>query len=278
MVLSAGEISFAYGERAVLRAVGLSLASGEVVALLGPNGSGKSTLIKALLGHVHASGEIAWAGRELRAWPRRELARTVAYLPQFPTAEVGQTVADVLRLGRAPYWRAFGLEDERDVRVVRDVSAMLGLGDLLDRPLHELSGGQRQRAFIGRCLAQEPAALLLDEPGSALDLRHQVDLCRLLRRLAKERGAAILMASHDLNLAAAYADRLILLDDGAVAAEGPADRVLDVALLSRVYGVEMERVERPGHRRPLVFPRIDATGETGGRAGDKREGTADERR
>ena len=265
-LLEASDVSFSYGgtraeghhpsRHDILCGVSVRLSAGEVVALLGPNGSGKSTLLRVLLGQLPAgAGSIRWDGRYASAWRRRELARRVAYLPQSPTADGGQRVFDVLRLGRAPYWGAFGLESPRDAEVVRDVAATLELADLLDRPMDRLSGGQRQRVFVGRCLAQEPAALLLDEPATFLDLRHQVELMQLLRRLARERSVGVLMASHDLNLAAALADRAVLLDRGAVAAEGPPDSVLREDVLSPVYGLTMRRVEREGGRG-LVFPEV----------------------
>jgi iron complex transport system ATP-binding protein len=253
--LKSSSIAFAYSDRPALRGVDLTLSAGEVVALLGPNGSGKSTLIKCLLGHLHADGAIAWDGKPLAAWTRRELARRVAYLPQSPVAESSQTVVDVLRLGRSPYWSAFGLESPRDEEVVRSVSAKLGLDPLLSRPMDELSGGQRQRVFVGRCLVQEPAALLLDEPSTFLDLRHQVELCQLLRQLAKEQSIGVLMASHDLNLAVAYADRVIVLCDGTVAASGTVG-VLEPEMLSRVYGVPMVRLEGPDGT-PVLLSRPD---------------------
>ena len=253
-LLRAHNLRFAYGDRPVLRGVSASLAPGEVVALLGPNGSGKSTLIRCLLGQLDAEGDIAWDDKPIAVWRRRELARVVAYLPQSPAYDAGQTVADVLRLGRAPYWGAFGLESARDVQVVADVARQFDLHDLLDRPMDALSGGQRQRVFVGRCLAQEPRAMLLDEPGTFLDLRHQVEMLRLLRTLARDRGVGVLLASHDLNAAAAFADRLVLLEDGAVAATGDAATVLDPALLERVYGLPMERIEREAGRPPVVFP------------------------
>jgi iron complex transport system ATP-binding protein len=256
MLLNATDIRFSYGDRTVLRDVSVSLAAGEVVALLGPNGSGKSTLIKVLLGHLRDSGSVQWDGREIGAWRRRELARRVAYLPQEPSAEPGQRVAEVLRLGRAPYWSLFGIEAERDVQVVAEVAARIGLSELLDRCIDEISGGQRQMVFVGRAMVQEPAVMLLDEPSTFLDLRHQVELINLLRRIARESKVGILMASHDLNLAAAGADRLILLDRGAVAAEGPPARVLDAELLARVYGVAMQRIDRGEGRVPLVVPEL----------------------
>lgn len=242
-LLQATNLEFSYGDRPVLRGVSVRLAGGEVVALLGPNGSGKSTLLRVLLGQLGTSrGEVLWDGRNLGGWPRRQLARRVAYLPQSPTAEPDQTVLEVLRNGRAPYWGAFGVESARDVQIVEQVAEQLGLHEFLSRPIGQLSGGQRQSVFIARCLIQEPAALLLDEPNTFLDLRHQVELIRLLKRLAKDRGLGVMMASHDLNLAGMVADRLVLLDKGVVAREGEPQSVLDPALVSAVYGVGMRRV------------------------------------
>ena len=253
-LLSATGLTFAYADAPVLRDVSVTLAPGEVVALIGPNGSGKSTLLKALLGHVHvSSGSIQWDSRDLKKWRRRELARRVAYLPQTPTHDPEHRVRDVLSLGRTPYLSAFGIESPRDLELVERVAQQLDIADLLSRRMDELSGGQRQRVFVGRCLVQEPGAMLLDEPNTFLDLRYQVELFALLRRLAKDESIGVLVASHDLNLAAAHADRLILLDAGSVAALGDAHAVLDPALLSRVYGVRVERIDR-GNRPPVILP------------------------
>lgn len=255
-LLVARNLQFSFGHRAVLKDVSLKLNAGEVVALLGPNGAGKSTLLRALLGHLRGSGTISWDGRDVRTWSRRELARRVAYLPQSPTADPDQLVADVLRAGRAPYWGAFGLESSRDVEVVGAVAQRLNLTDLLDRPMAELSGGQRQRVFLARCLVQEPAALLLDEPNTFLDLRHQVELGRLLKQLSRDSGLAVLMASHDLNLAGAVADRMILIDSGTIAAEGTPDVVLNPEVVAKVYGLSMIRIDDPGRAIPLIWPQL----------------------
>ena len=256
-LLGAANISFAYGDRTVLREISLQLTAGEVVSLLGPNGSGKSTLLRVLLGALRAaSGQIAWNNRELRDWPRRELARFVAYLPQSPVAEDEESVLDVLRKGRAPYWSAFGIESEDDLRIISQVARQLGLDDLLRRPMAELSGGQRQRVFIGRCLVQEPKALLLDEPNTFLDLRHQVELGQLLTTLSRQRGIAVLMASHDINLAAAMSDRLVLLSNGCIAASGAPAEVLRPDIFSQVYGLPMRRVEAAPGGIPLLHPEL----------------------
>ncbi len=244
---------FSYGRQAILQGISLSLQRGAMTALLGPNGAGKSTLIRLLIGHLHGQGKILWEDRPLHRWRRRELARRVAYLPQSPAFDPGQKVSEVLRMGRAPYWGAFGLESEHDLAVVGQVAKLLELEDLLDRPMDQLSGGQRQRVFIGRCLTQEPAALLLDEPNTYLDLRHQVDLLKLLRTLVRQRQLAVLMASHDLNLAGQYADQLLLMSQGRIVRQGTVQEVLEPQVLRLVYGLDMERIDR-ADRPPLVFP------------------------
>jgi iron complex transport system ATP-binding protein len=254
-LLTVSGLNFGYSpDHPVLRDVALNLAPGEVVALLGPNGSGKTTLIRTLLGHLHAQGSIDWDGRPLSQWSRRDLARRVAYLPQTPTFDPGQTVGDILRLGRAPYWRTFGIESTHDIEVVQQIASLLDLTALLPRPMDSISGGQRQRVFLGRCLTQEPAAMLLDEPNTFLDLKHQIELGKLLRSLAKEKSIAVLMASHDINLAATFADRLVLLSEGTIAANGSPSEVLTPEILTKVYGVAMDRTEVGDPPRPLVYP------------------------
>lgn len=253
-LLRAESLAFAFGQRPVLRDVSLSLDAGQLVAVIGPNGSGKSTLLKLLIGHYRGAGRVWWLERDLREWPRRELARVLAYLPQSLLWDPQHRVSDVLRMGRAPWWGAFGLESERDIAAVASAGALLGLGGLLDRRLEELSGGQRQSVFVARCLAQEPRALLLDEPNTFLDLRHQVELLRLLRWLCREKSMGVLMASHDLNLAGAFADRMILLHDGAIIAAGAPTEVLRPELLSRAYGIDMRRMDPPDGGAPVVLP------------------------
>ncbi len=253
-LLSASNLSFAYSQTPVLKDVSLKLFAGKVLALIGPNGSGKSTLIKLLCGHLHGSGQIIIKDRPLRSWRKRMLARTVAYLPQSPTYIDSDLVSDVLRLGRACYWSAFGLESEQDLAAVARVSALLELDDLLDRRMDALSGGQRQRVFVGRCLVQEPSILFLDEPNTYLDLKHQVDLLKLLQKLAHEHGLAVLLASHDLNLAGAFADELLLLSDGRVAARGDAQTVLRSEIIGPAYGLEMAELNESNYR--FLFPKL----------------------
>ena len=258
-MLAIRHLTLTYGGRPVLADVSVSVAAGEVVALIGPNGSGKTSLLRASLGVAPAAGDVRWFDRPLGDWSRRGLARRVAYLPQAPTADPGQTVADVLRVGRTPYGGLFGLESRRDAAVVAGVAASLGLTGLLDRPVDRLSGGQRQRVFLGRCLAQEPSALLLDEPNTYLDLRHQVGLCRRLRELAAGRQIGVLMAVHDLTLAGLFADRVVLLAGGRVAADGTPGDVLTADAISAAYGLPLARLAGP-NGRPVLVPAMNGGG------------------
>jgi iron complex transport system ATP-binding protein len=255
-ILNAVNLSFAYRDLPVLDEVDLTLECGQVVSILGPNGSGKSTLLKLLLGHLCGKGEITWDDRRINKWSRRELARLVAYLPQNPLIDESQSVAEVLALGRAPYWGAFGLETESDASTIRTVVEQLQIErPLWNRRLDQLSGGQRQRIFIARCLIQQPKVLLLDEPTNNLDLGHQLQLLTLLRELAHGQKLAVLMSAHDINLAADFSDRLVLLQEGKKLADGPPADILRSELLSNLYGIAMELVSRPG-RGPIVFPSI----------------------
>jgi iron complex transport system ATP-binding protein len=242
-ILTATNLSFSYSTTPVLQDVSLQLHPGTITTLLGPNGSGKSTLLKLLLNHLHpTAGAITWFDRPIRKWPRRDFARKVAYLPPSPSASPADTVLSVLRLGRSPHLPPLGLESYADLQIIKGTAQLLSLSDLLNVPLSHLSGGQRQRAFLARCLVQQPAALLLDEPTTYLDLKHQIDLLQLLRKLATDNQLAILMSSHDLNLSSAFSDQTLLLHHGRPAAYGPPRTALTPDLLSQVYSTPMTQL------------------------------------
>ena len=250
MLLRVRDLHVALGGREVLRGVSLDAGAGEVVAVVGANGCGKTTLLRALLGRVGAAGEVRWDGRLLAGWPAGALARRVAYLPQTPRWADGQTAGEALRLGRVPHLGAFGVERPADAAAVRRVAGRLDLGGLLDRPMDRLSGGQRQRVLVGRALVQEPAAVLLDEPDTHLDLARQAELAGLLRALAGD-GLLVVVASHDLHLAASAADRVGLIRRGTLAAGSPAE-VLTAANLSDAFGVPVTVRHDPFHAAPAV--------------------------
>lgn len=253
MIIAAKNVSFGYGRAPpVLRGVDLEVRGGELVALFGPNGAGKSTLLGILSGRLAPSeGAAEIDGRPTARWGRRELARAVAAVPQENAVALPYTVGEVVLMGRAPHVGRFALEGEADVRAARAALEALDLWPLRDRRVGEVSGGERQRAAIARAIAQETPCLLLDEPAAFLDVRHQIDVYRLLLARARE-GRAILAASHDLNLAAQYASRVALLKDGRIRAAGPPEEVLTAPLLREVFEAEVEVARREKTGRPYI--------------------------
>ena len=242
MLLAARDLAPRIGGRTLIGGVTLTLAAGEVVALVGPNGVGKTSLLRALLGLLPHEGEVLWDDKLVGVRSRRGLARRVAYLPQQPPGDAGHTVGELLALGRVPHLGPLGGESAADRRAVTEVAHRLGLTDLLARPVASLSGGQRQRVRLGRALAQQPAALLLDEPDTYLDLARQAELAGLLADLAGE-GLGIVLASHDLNFAAAVAGRVALL--GPASRVGPPREVLTAANLHAAFGPGVRVREHP---------------------------------
>jgi len=263
--LRAEDVAFSYGGRDVLGGVSLALERRELVGVLGPNGSGKTTLVRCLMGFLAPRrGRVTLGGRDVAAWPRRQLARHLAVVPQEMPTDFPLLVRELVLLGRVPHLppRGLGFESARDRGVAEAALADAALTELADRPLHQLSGGELRRAFIARALAQETPILLLDEPTSSLDLRHQLGILELLRRRARG-GAAVLVVLHDLNLAAAYCDRIVVLAQGRVAAAGPPTAALDPAILSDVYGVDLRALDDAGGDRAapgrVLIPSARAT-------------------
>ena len=215
----------------------LSIAPREVLGVIGPNSAGKTTLIRLLTRVVSPSrGEILLDGRPAAALDPWELARHVAVVPQEMPQAFPFTVGELVLMGRYPHAPARFFESPDDRAIAREAMATTGVLDLADVPLALLSGGERQRAMLARALAQRPRLLVLDEPTAHLDLRYQVECAALLRRLNAEQGVAVLLVSHDLDLAAELSDRLLLLSEGRIARLGTPEEVLDEALLAAVYG------------------------------------------
>lgn len=262
-------LTVAYRDRVVLEGVDLTVRPGELVGLIGPNAAGKSTLLRAVAGTVPYSGEVFVCGRNQRRLARRELARLVAVVPQTPSLPPLFTVAEVVMLGRTPYLNWLGWERAEDWAAVARALELTGLTELAGRPVGQLSGGERQRVVIARALAQEPRILLLDEPLNNLDLAQQVNVIRLVRRLAREQGLAVVLTAHDLTLVAQAADRVVLLNRGRVVAEGDPNRVVVRDIINRVYGTEVVVWPDPVTGRPVALVRVSGYGEEppDGRAG-----------
>ncbi|MGD2102917.1 MAG: ABC transporter ATP-binding protein [Acidimicrobiia bacterium] len=224
------EVVVAYGERVVLGPVTLEVTGGRWVGLIGPNGAGKSSLLKSAVGVVSREGDVSLGGR-----PRRR-GLDIAWMPQRPELPGPMSVADYVMLGRTPHLGYLAAESRHDVDVVHEALVRLDLEQLSRRPLGTLSGGEAQRAVLARALAQEAPILLLDEPTAGLDPGHAVEVLEVVDELRIEQGLTVVTAAHDLTLAGRYADRLVLLSEGLIAAEGTPNHVLAEDVLRAHYG------------------------------------------
>jgi iron complex transport system ATP-binding protein len=250
-------VSFAYGARPALQGVSFAARAGEFVGLLGPNGAGKSTLVRLVAGLVApASGEVRLAGLDPHATSRRAVARVCAFVPQEPRLAWPFTVRETVMMGRAPHQGLLALPTRFDRGAVDGALEACDLIHLAGRRLDALSGGERRRVFFARALAQEPRVLLLDEPTAFLDLAHQVAVMRMAR-LAAQGGLSVVAVLHDLNLAAAACDRLVVLSGGRVVAEGAPAAVLTEERVAEVWGVPVWRGEDGKSGAPVVHPVMD---------------------
>jgi iron complex transport system ATP-binding protein len=249
-------VSAGYGARSVLEGVSVAVAAGEVVALVGPNGAGKTTLLRVASGALRPTrGTVRLDGRDLARIPAREAARTVAGVAQDDDPAFAFTAREVAAMGRYPRlgpWRAEGAEDRA---AVDRALAVAGLEEVADRPLPSLSSGERRRAAVARCLAQEADVLLLDEPTAHVDVGREARVLAAFRAEAKERGRAVLVALHDLALAGLFADRVVLLVAGRVAAEGAPREVLTEERLGAAFGADLCVIAHPDGGSPVVVPR-----------------------
>jgi len=244
------------GDHRVLDEVSFDLSPGEVVGLLGRNGAGKTTLVRAASRGVPLSrGRIQLHGRSLADWSQRELAQQIACVPQDMHVPFPFTAGEIVLMGRAPYQGLFGFDSVADLESAHGSMARLGIADLADRRIDRLSGGERQLVLIARALNQSPNWLLLDEPTAFLDLQHRIDVLGVLREFARAGGGA-LVVSHDLVLAARVCDRLVVLSEGKVAAEGAPREVLTPELLETAFGLVVSVIDGPDGQ-PIVVPRIE---------------------
>ena len=244
------DLTFSYNSHKILDDLNVVVENSEVLSLVGPNGSGKTTLIKCIDRILKPRGSILLDGLELERMSRQEVARQIGYVPQSSSTPLATTVFDTVLMGRRPHigWRV----TDSDLDKVAEVLEKLHLEDLAMRDFAQLSGGQKQKVLIARALAQEPAVLLLDEPTSNLDMRHQLEVMEIVRDLVHEKKIAAVMAIHDLNLASRFSDKLVMLKNGQVYAAGEPKALLNEENIGKVYGIEAVIMNALG--RPYIVP------------------------
>lgn len=255
MSLVAHDVHLAYDRRTVVHGVDLEVPTGAVTAIVGANGCGKSTLLRGL-GRIMrpTRGRVELDGTDLRRLRPRDVATRLGLLPQQPTAPDGITVADLVGRGRHPHQGAFRRWSSGDAGAVSHALSLTSTHELAGRRVEELSGGQRQRVWIAMMLAQDPETMLLDEPTTYLDIAHQVEVLDLLAELNGERRTTVVMVLHDLNLAARYADHLVVMADGRILRSGVPAEVLDADCVREAFGLESRVIVDPVAGTPMVVP------------------------
>lgn len=254
--LAAEGLCVGYGDEMIVRDVDLAIKPGTITALVGPNGCGKSTLLKAFARVLPPkSGRVTLDGAPIGSYPTRDVARKLALLPQGPVAPEGLTVTELVAQGRFPHQTLLRQWSPGDRAAVERAMALTDLETFADRPVHSLSGGQRQRCWLAMVLAQDTSLLLLDEPTTFLDLKVQVDLMSLLARIVAEEGRTMLLVLHELNLAAAFADHVVMMREGRVVAEGAGVDVIRPEELWQVFELRSDVIADPLTGRPVCLPR-----------------------
>jgi len=252
-LLSVDSVSFRYGEQWVLRGIGFEVEKGDFLGVIGPNGSGKTTLLRVIDGILKPQeGEVRLEGTEIGKLRREALARCVAVVPQYSALAFPFSVEEVVLMGRSPHLGRWRFEADRDYRITREAMEMTDTLALAARDMDSLSGGERQRVLIARALAQEPRLMLLDEPTAFLDIRHQVDFFDRIRSLNRDKGLTVIAVTHDINLAAHYCDRIILLKDGRIEAAGPVEDVITEEHIRKAYETKILVDRHPGTGSPRI--------------------------
>ncbi len=253
--LELDKVSFGYAESCwQLHDISFSLHSGEILGIIGPNGAGKSTLIKIAAGIISdCKGTVKVYNRNIKELSRRQIARQLAYLPQSVVPVFDYSAMEIVAMGRFAHVSGFGVLSRADYDIIHDAMRLTQTSEYARRNISHLSGGERQRVLLASAMAQQPKVMLLDEPTTGLDLHHQIEFFELIGRLA-ENTMAVAVVTHDLNLAAEYCTRLILLNRGSLHCQGTAKEVLRESVISQVYGENVTVAENPINGKPMVLP------------------------
>ena len=254
-IIDIDNFSFSIGRKQILRDVSLSVEAGETLSIIGPNGAGKSTLLKCIVRILAGgAGGIRIHGKPLESYTQRELAKLVSYVPQADGRVLPFSVHEFALMGRYPHLSPFSSIKESDEQAVNDALALTGMQEFRDRHLGTLSGGERQKVFIAAALCQGAGIILLDEPTTFLDPKHQDDVHRTLSRINRESGVTIISVTHDVNIAAIFSRRVLALKAGAVAYCGPSESLMNNDVLQRVYGKQFIFAAHPVTGRPVIVP------------------------
>ena len=254
-MISIEDLKFSYSNKSVLNGIEFRVNEGELVGLVGPNSSGKTTILKLITNVlVPSTGSIKFHGEETLSLKANKIAKLVSVVPQNPESPIGITIKELVSLGRTPHLSLLQFHDSDPLGKVHNAMRLTEVLELADRPVSALSGGQKQRAFIAMALAQDTPIMLFDEPTSHLDLFHQIQVMELIRELTRTHNHASLVTMHDLNLAAQYCDRLILLMDGLVLADGPPKSVLVPEKIEKAYRIKPIIIYHPETGSPIILP------------------------
>ncbi|GAB4328588.1 MAG: ABC transporter ATP-binding protein [Calditrichia bacterium] len=255
-MIRAKNLQFAYNGMSVLNNVSLTITSGESLSIIGPNGAGKSTLLKILARVLPLqSGSVQINGKPINLIPQKKFARIVGYVPQYFSTHFNFTAYEIVEMGRFPhqaFWR--GGARDADLRAIQIAMEATETWDLRNRTIDRLSGGERQRVILASALAQEPEVLLLDEPTSALDFKHQVHFYHILGELQNDRTITIINVTHDVNMAVHFSQRIVVLKEGRIIADGHPQTILKKELIEELYGLQVRLISDPEKSIPIILP------------------------
>lgn len=248
-------LNWTYGERQILHQIRLNIEKNRFYSIIGPNGSGKTTLLKNISRTLEPDRNTVFIDqKDIMSMKPKEAAKRLASVPQNTNVDFEFSASDIVMMGRSPYLRRFQTESTEDLEIVKKAMLATSTWHLKDKDINEISGGERQRVIIARALAQQTGIILLDEPISQLDIHHQIDLMDTVRRLVRKSEVTVVAVLHDLNLAAQYSDRLVLVSGGAIVMQGTPEEVLTVENIERVYQTPVHIIKNPVTGKPHVIP------------------------
>jgi len=242
-ILKTQAINFSYDQDTVLHSISMNVSPGEFIGVIGPNGSGKSTLLKLLGGVLKPdSGQLYLKGKNYLDYQQKQLAQSITWVPQEHPTVFPFKVSEIVLMGRHPYLSAFTFEGEEDIEIAHSAMALTQTLQFSQRNFNEISGGEKQRVVIAGAITQEPELMILDEPTSALDIKYQIQILNILKQLNEDKNMTVILAMHDLHLAAKFCNRLILLEGGKIFKDGKAKEVLQKEHIEKVYGVKVHLI------------------------------------